>query len=150
MKIMNILHDSVVDGYGLRTVIFFAGCPHRCRGCHNPKSLNIENGIDMTASEVINEALNPLTHITFSGGEPFMQAEEGKEVAKALKENSKNIWIYTGYTLADIQENGSASQLELLSYCDVLVDGLFIESQKDITIPFRGSRNQKIHFLKNH
>ncbi|MGQ0418497.1 4Fe-4S cluster-binding domain-containing protein, partial [Bacillus sp. HC-Mk] len=75
MKVMNIIHDSVVDGEGLRTVVFFAGCPHRCVGCHNPKSWNICNGTEMTVEEIVKEiASNPLTDVTFSGGDPFFQA----------------------------------------------------------------------------
>lgn len=145
MKVMGILHDSVVDGDGLRTVLFFAGCPHRCLGCHNPSSWNSENGKEMSIEEVINEALNPLTNITLSGGEPFFQANDVKHVARKLKEAGKNIWIYTGYTLEEIQLSGDLDKLELLSYCDVLVDGRFMISEKDLTLPYRGSRNQRIH-----
>ncbi|WP_080846047.1 anaerobic ribonucleoside-triphosphate reductase activating protein [Cytobacillus gottheilii] len=147
MKVMNILHDSVVDGEGLRTVIFFAGCPHQCPGCHNPASWHMQNGTDMSVEEVVQEALNPLTDITLSGGEPFLQAKEVKLVAKRLKSLGKHIWAYTGYTLAELQENGSSDQQELLSYCDVLVDGRFMIEQKDMTLPFRGSSNQSIHYL---
>lgn len=147
MKVMNILHDSVVDGEGLRTIIFFAGCPHQCPGCHNPSSWHMQNGTDMNVEEVVQEAMNPLTDITLSGGDPFFQAKEVKLVAKRLKSLGKHIWAYTGYTLAELQEKGSSDQQELLSYCDVLVDGRFIIGQKDSTLPFRGSANQTIHYL---
>lgn len=90
MKVMNIIHDSVVDGEGLRTVVFFAGCPHRCFGCHNPKSWNICNGTEMTVEEIVKEiASNTLTDVTFSGGDPFFQAAEVKKVAKAVKDLKK-------------------------------------------------------------
>ncbi|MFC4320019.1 anaerobic ribonucleoside-triphosphate reductase activating protein [Litchfieldia salsa] len=147
MKVMNILHDSVVDGEGLRTVLFFSGCPHRCRGCHNPSSWRIENGIEMCVEEVVAAALNPLTNITLSGGEPFLQAMEVAEVAKRLKREGKNIWAYTGFTLEEIRKSGDIHKLELLSFCDVLVDGQFILSERDLTLKFRGSRNQQIHYL---
>lgn len=145
MKVMNIHHDSVVDGEGLRTVVFFAGCPHFCKGCHNPKSWNIRNGTEMTLEEVRDEVLsNPLTDVTFSGGDPFYQADEVVELAKELKKHDKNIWIYTGYTLEDIQTHPNPSFKQLLNYCDVLVDGPFILEKKDLTLPFRGSSNQRI------
>ncbi len=147
---MNILHDSVVDGEGLRTVIFFAGCPHFCKGCHNPASWNIRNGTEMTVEEVVNEAgSNPLTDITLSGGEPFFQAKEVAEVAKRLKEMGKHIWTYTGFTLEQLQQSDDPYQRELLGYCDVLVDGPFILAERDLSLPFRGSRNQRVIDL-NH
>lgn len=145
MKVMNILHDSVVDGEGLRTVIFFAGCPHMCKGCHNPKSWNINNGTEMTVDEVVQEvASNPLTDVTFSGGEPFFQAKEVSQVAKRLKKLNKNLWIYTGYTYEQLVSSNDCFTLELLSYCDVLVDGPFILEERDLTLKFCGSKNQRI------
>ena len=102
---MNIIHDSVVDGEGLRTVIFFAGCPHFCKGCHNPESWNIKNGREMTVDEIVDEVMsNPICEVTLSGGDPFFQASEVKEVARRLRENGKNIWAFTGYTLEELLE----------------------------------------------
>jgi anaerobic ribonucleoside-triphosphate reductase activating protein len=145
MKVMNIIHDSVVDGEGLRTVIFFAGCPHFCKGCHNPRSWNIHNGTEMSVEEVVEEAAsNPLTDVTLSGGEPFFQAEEVCKVAKQLKELGKNIWIYTGFTFEQLLASRDPYIHELLGCCDVLVDGPFILAERDLTLPFRGSRNQRI------
>lgn len=149
MKVMNILHDSVVDGEGLRTVIFFAGCPHFCVGCHNPQSWNIKNGTEMTVKEIIKEVeKNTLTDVTFSGGDPFLQAKEVKEVAKAVKNRGKNLWVYTGYTLEEIQSSQNNDMIELLHYTDVLVDGRFELRNRDVTLPFRGSSNQRIIRLK--
>jgi anaerobic ribonucleoside-triphosphate reductase activating protein len=145
MRIMNILHDSAVDGEGLRTVVFFAGCPHRCFGCHNPQSWDGNNGVEMSINEVAQEIIsNPLTNVTFSGGEPFMQAREAKELARILKENGKNIWMYTGYTFEEIQKIRNYDMIELLNYADVLVDGRFEWDKRDISLPFRGSSNQRI------
>ncbi|CQR46211.1 Pyruvate formate-lyase 1-activating enzyme [Paraliobacillus sp. PM-2] len=145
MRVMNILHDSVVDGEGLRTVIFFAGCPHFCKGCHNPASWNIRNGTEMTVEEVVEEAgSNPLTDITLSGGEPFFQAQEVAQVAKRLKAMGKHIWAYSGFTLEQLQQSDNPYQRELLRYCDVLVDGPFVLAEKDLTLKFRGSRNQRV------
>lgn len=148
MKVMSIHHDSVVDGEGIRTVIFFAGCPHFCKGCHNPRSWNIKNGTEMSMEEIRDEVLsNPLTDVTFSGGDPFFQADEVKVLAKELKEHGKNIWIYTGYTHEQIKDHPNPSFQELLLFCDVLVDGPFILAKKDLTLPFRGSSNQRIIHL---
>ncbi|PFK32170.1 anaerobic ribonucleoside-triphosphate reductase activating protein [Bacillus cereus] len=149
MRVMNIIHDSVVDGEGLRTVVFFAGCPHRCLGCHNSKSWNVWNGTEMAVEEIIKEiAENPLTDVTFSGGDPFFQAAEVKMVAKAVKDLKKNLWIYTGYTLEEIQSSQNNDMIELLHYGDVLVDGRFELEKRDLTLPFRGSSNQRIIRLK--
>ncbi|UJZ87091.1 anaerobic ribonucleoside-triphosphate reductase activating protein [Heyndrickxia coagulans] len=145
MRVMNIIHDSVVDGEGLRTVIFFAGCPHFCKGCHNPRSWNIHNGTEMPVEDVVAEvASNPLTDVTFSGGEPFFQAQEVCEVAKRLKALGKNIWVYSGYTFEQLIASDDPYQQELLRYCDVLVDGPFLLAERDLTLSFRGSRNQRI------
>lgn len=143
-KVMSIYHDSVVDGEGFRTVIFFAGCPHYCKGCHNPDSWAIKNGTEMTVNEIVNEALNPLTDITLSGGDPFFQANVTKEVAKRFKKHGKNIWAYTGWTLEELLTSQDQDKLELLSYIDVLVDGRFDLNKRDLTLPFRGSSNQRI------
>ncbi|MEI4828725.1 anaerobic ribonucleoside-triphosphate reductase activating protein [Bacillus sp. FJAT-53711] len=149
MRVMNIIHDSVVDGEGLRTVVFFAGCPHRCFGCHNPQSWNICNGIEITKEEMIKEIeKNHLTDVTFSGGDPFFQAAEVKAIAKAVKKMGKNLWIYTGYTLEEIQNSRNNDMIELLQYADVLVDGRFELAKRDLTLPFRGSSNQRIIRLK--
>lgn len=148
MKVMNIIHDSVVDGEGLRTVIFFAGCPHYCTGCHNPESWNIRNGIEMNIDEILREVeSNPLSDVTFSGGDPFYQAKEVAALAKEIKARGKNIWIYTGYTLNQLQEYEDSYMQDLLSYCDVLVDGPFILEKRDLSLLFRGSQNQKIIYL---
>lgn len=148
MKVMNIIHDSVVDGEGLRTVIFFAGCPHHCKGCHNPESWNDANGKEMSIDEIIKEIeSNPLTDVTFSGGEPFAQSKTLCELAKRVKESGKNIWCYTGYTLGALQNMNDVYVDELLESIDVLVDGPFQIEKRDLSLPFRGSRNQRIIHL---
>lgn len=142
---MNILHDSVVDGEGLRTVIFFAGCPHQCLGCHNPESWKMSNGHEMSIDEIFLEvASNPLTDVTFSGGEPLIQARDLVTLAKKIKNLDKNIWIYSGFTYEEIVNSNNLYQKELLTYCDVLVDGRFLIEERDLSLKFKGSRNQKI------
>lgn len=148
LRIINIYHDSVVDGVGYRTTIFFAGCPHQCKGCHNPESWNIKNGKEMQLQEVLDECLNnPLTDITFSGGDPFLQAKEIIPLAKALKKAGKNIWAYSGWTYEQLVQN--KYKAELLKYIDVLVDGKFVLEQRDTNLLFRGSANQRILQLKD-
>lgn len=145
MKIMNIIHDSVVDGEGLRTVIFFAGCPHACLGCHNPASWKMSNGTKMSLDEVLAEVeSNPMTNVTLSGGEPFIQAKAAIPLAKKIKELGKNIWAYSGFTYEEIMEAKDPYKRELLSFCDVLVDGRFILEERDLSLTFKGSKNQRI------
>lgn len=144
-RVLHILHDSVVDGDGLRTVIFFSGCPHRCRGCHNPESWNLNHGSLVSVRDLVAEVLaNPLSDVTLSGGDPFLQAAVVKVIARALSHAGKHIWAYTGYTLEQILENGTADQLELLSWCNVLVDGRFEQQLRTTELPYRGSSNQVI------
>lgn len=143
MKVMNIIHDSVVDGEGLRTVIFFAGCPHACSGCHNPESWSMRNGKEMSIDEIVEEIKsNPLTDVTFSGGEPFIQAREVAELAKRIKILGKNIWAYSGFTYEQLMSE--QDKRDLLSYCDVLVDGPFRQELRDLSLDFRGSSNQRL------
>lgn len=105
----------------------------------------------MSVEEVVEEvASNPLTDVTLSGGEPFFQVEEVCKVAKRLKELGKNIWIYTGFTFKQLLASRDPYIHELLGYCDVLVDGPFILAERDLTLPFRGSRNQRIIDLTKH
>lgn len=148
---MNIIHDSIVDGDGLRTVIFFAGCPHRCVGCHNPESWNKRNGVEMSEVEILTEiATNPLTDVTLSGGEPFQQAKALASLVKEIKLLGKNIWIYSGYTYEQLIQSADPHIRDVLRYCDVLVDGPFILSERDLSLDFRGSRNQRLISLKEN
>ena len=146
MMVMNILHDSVVDGEGLRTVIFFAGCPHSCLGCHNPSSWNMSNGKEMSIDEIMEEIeSNPLTNVTFSGGEPFIQAKEIAKLAERIKKLGKNIWVYSGFTYEEIIKD--SAKRHLLNFCDVLVDGPFKMEERNLSLLFRGSHNQRIIYL---
>lgn len=143
IKVLDIIHDSTVDGEGLRIVIFFAGCNHHCKGCHNPESWSFDNGKEMSVEEILTEIKsNPLCQgVTFSGGCPMCNASDIIPLAVALKYENYNIWCYCGETLEELQ---NIAQLALLSYIDVLVDGRFIEEEKDLSLNFRGSKNQRI------
>lgn len=145
MKVLNIIHDSVVDGEGLRTVVFFAGCPHQCLGCHNPDSWKMTNGSQMSQEKILAEIKsNPMNDVTFSGGEPFIQARKLVPLAEEVKKLGKNIWIYSGFTYEEIMNAKDPYKPKLLDICDVLVDGRFELEQRDLSLTFKGSRNQRI------
>lgn len=143
MRILDILHDSIVDGKGLRTVIFFAGCPHRCHGCQNPQSWDYKNGIEWAEAEIFQEIMqNELSNVTFSGGEPFLQVREVAPLAHKLKQEGKNIWCYTGYLFEELKQN--PDHAPLLEHIDVLVDGRFNLTKRDLSLCYKGSSNQRI------
>ncbi|MDR0293704.1 MAG: radical SAM protein [Oscillospiraceae bacterium] len=138
----NILHDSVTDGPGLRAVVFLQGCQNRCEGCHNPGLLDPGGGTEMTIEDVMSEiARNPLmTGVTFSGGEPMEQAEALIPVARFLKECRYDLWIYTGR----LWEELDGAERDLAGLADVVVDGPFIFSRRTLSLPWRGSANQRL------
>ena len=145
MRILDIIHQTTADGPGFRVSVYAAGCNHRCPGCHNPQSWDMKGGREMTVEEVFAEIEKDdfSTGVTFTGGDPFYQVEEFTELAKLIKERTtKNIWCYTGFTYEEIVENEKLAVL--LPYLDALVDGPYIESQRDLSLRFRGSKNQRI------
>ena len=146
IRIAGVIRESIVDGKGLRFTLFTQGCPHRCKGCHNPETHDINGGYDISAEKIIAEFnKNPLlAGITFSGGEPMLQAKELIPVAKAVTEKGKNCWIYSGWTFEELLSKNDESINKLLSLCEVLVDGKFIEEEKDLNLLFRGSKNQRL------
>ena len=137
----------MADGPGLRTSIYSAGCPHHCRGCHNPQSWDIANGKWMSIDEILDIIkADSISNVSFSGGDPFFQVEAFTELARRIKtETGKTIWCWTGYTIEQIRSDEHLSML--LPYIDTLVDGPFILEQRDTTLLFRGSPNQRIIHL---
>lgn len=146
LRIAGVIRESIVDGQGLRFVVFTQGCPHLCPGCHNPQTHDMNGGYLIEQEKILAEFFkNPLLKgITLSGGEPFLQAEELIPIAKAVKESGKDVVIYTGFTLEQLERMSNKYTDELLSYCDTLIDGRFILAERDLTLTFRGSRNQRI------
>lgn len=144
LYILDVVEDTTVDGPGLRTSVYSAGCPHHCPGCHNPQSWDIRNGKKVPLRDILSVIKdNNFDNVTFSGGDPFFQPEAFTRLAQHIKkETSKNIWCYTGYSYEEIVSSSRLSAL--LPYIDVLVDGKFVETQKDTTLLFRGSRNQRL------
>lgn len=141
MRIAGIVRDSIVDGIGIRDVIFVQGCPHHCRGCHNPESWNVNGGEEYSIESIVNLAKNSPYDITFSGGDPLYQVDELKAVIGQIYQN-KGIWVYTGYTWEEIMESDTLKSV--LPYIDVLVDGRFEEDKRNPELVFKGSENQRI------
>lgn len=137
-------NDSIVDGEGYRFTIFTQGCPHHCEGCHNPQTWGHEGGEFVETSELIEEiSTNPLLQgVTFSGGEPFLQPEPLSEIADWAHENNLDVWSFSGWTFEELCSN--PARKSLLEKVDVLVDGKFILAERDLTLLFRGSRNQRL------
>ena len=137
----------MADGPGLRTSIYCAGCAHHCKGCHNPQSWDIANGRWMSIDEIMDIIkADSISNVSFSGGDPFFQVEAFTELARRIKsETTKNIWCWTGFTIEQIRADERLSML--LPYIDTLVDGPFILEQRDTTLLFRGSPNQRIIHL---
>ena len=145
--ILGINRVSLADGPGVRTVLYIGGCTHKCPGCHNESShddLGDMVPIDYVVAELLN---NPYVDITISGGDGLtIQYEATLKLLKKLRAaSSKNIWLYTGYTFEELI---NSDKKEVLDYIDVLVDGRFIESKRDITLKFKGSSNQDIIDVK--
>jgi len=145
VRIAGIVKESIVDGPGIRFVVFAQGCGHHCDGCHNPATHNFNGGNLVEVDAIINEMKkNPLLDgITFSGGEPFEQPEAFCELAKRSKELGYHVMAYTGYTYETLLEKKD-QRLRLLENTDLLVDGKFEVEKKSLMLKFRGSQNQRI------
>lgn len=140
--------DSIVDGEGIRTVIWTQGCPHHCLGCHNPETHDMEGGALVDLEEVyeIIDSLEGQDGITFSGGDPFMQPKACSEIAKYARKKGYTIWAYTGYTFEQLMSLSKTKPefMDFLKEIDILVDGKFELSKKSYNTLFRGSSNQRI------
>ena len=144
--------DSIVDGEGIRAVIWTQGCAHKCPGCHNPQTHSFDDGylIDIEKVESMIDDLEGQDGITFSGGDPFYQPEECAELAKYARKKGLNIWCYTGFTyesLIKLSVN-DYNIMKFLKEIDVLIDGPFLLEKKSLDAIFRGSTNQRIIDVK--
>ena len=142
IRVIDIVEGTAVDGPGLRTSIYLAGCAHRCPGCHNPQTWDFDAGKDMTVDELINIISQSDFNVTLTGGDPIYQADALIPLAKKIRELGYSIWLYTGFTFEQLQDMPIAMQL--LEYIDTIVDGPFILEQRDTSLQFRGSSNQRI------
>lgn len=146
MRYHNITHDDMLNGEGLRTVLWVSGCTHHCAGCQNPITWDINGGLpfDKAAEDELLQAASKayISGVTFSGGDPLHpdNRSEVTRLAKMLKEKlpNKNIWLYTGFTWEQV------SNLEVMQYVDVLVDGQYVEELRDVQLHWRGSSNQRV------
>lgn len=152
LRIAGIIKESIVDGPGIRYVIFVQGCRHNCEGCHNPETHSFEGGSLTDTDTLLKEIKkNPLLDgITFSGGEPFEQAPVLGDLAAKVKKLGLNVITYTGYTFEFLNENKNKSDgwKKLLEETDILVDGRFELAKKSLMLKFRGSSNQRLIDVK--
>lgn len=148
IRISGVMPESVVDGPGVRMVVFMQGCPHRCPGCHNPHTHDPAGGEWVDTEDILNRfKANPLlSGLTISGGEPLLQAAAAACLARGVKELNKSVLLYSGYTLEELQSLSRENEdiAHLLAHTDTLIDGPYIEAERDISLAFRGSRNQRI------
>lgn len=155
IRLAGMINESLANGPGLRMVLFAQACKHNCKGCFNPETHSEEGGMVFDINKIINDInKNPIiSGITFSGGDPFEQADKFAYIAgeiRKLKKSQFNIWCYTGYTYEYILENRKNRNgwTELLNDIDVLVDGKFEEDKYDRSLKYRGSSNQRIIDVK--
>ena len=152
LRLAGVIRESIVDGPGIRMTVFTQGCPHHCKGCHNEQTWDFEGGYDSSTQRILEEAQKDpiLRGLTFSGGEPFAQAESLSILAKEAKEKGYDIFCYTGYTFEHLvsQFDTHPEYKALLENCDWLVDGPFILDKRSLMLKFRGSTNQRILDVK--
>ena len=143
MRVAGIVKNSVVNGIGIRDVLFLQGCKHHCKGCHNPTTWNLDGGKEQTIDYLINQFKDSTNDMTISGGEPLLQFQDDLYhfMKRMHREHGKRFWLYTGYRYEEIP---TFILLMLSEFTDVLVDGRFALDKKDLTLQFRGSSNQRL------
>ena len=147
IRILSIKYGTSVDGIGLRTSLYCAGCENHCPGCHNPQSWDEEGGEAISVDELYTRIVDADMNVTFTGGDPMFHPEGFIALASLIKRNTnKTIWCYTGYRFEDLLAHPIRRQL--VELCDVIVDGRYIEPERDLSLHFRGSRNQRIIDVK--
>lgn len=146
LSLSGLVEDSIVDGPGIRLTVFSQGCPHHCPGCQNPDTWPFAGGTPMEESRIVEIAKqNPLCRaVTFSGGEPFSQAESFAKLAALLRAEGYEVASYTGYTFEELQSGAVPHAEKLLAQLDTLVDGRFLLEQRTLELRFRGSKNQRV------
>lgn len=164
MNYLGITKCDIANGTGIRVVFWASGCSLHCKGCHNPETWDFHSGkpFDDNAKQKLFDALNKpwIKGITLSGGHPleYENLPDIYNIVKEVKEKfpNKDVWLYTGYTLSindfdtsvDICWDNGLLRNYILAMCDVVVDGPYIEDQRDVSLPFRGSKNQRLIDVK--
>ena len=149
MRIAGVIHESVVDGPGVRFVVFAQGCVHRCKGCHNPETWDPSGGEEWSVRDlfkIIRKSPDKVKGLTLSGGEPFLQAGEMADLASLARKRGLGVVTYTGYVYEDLLEMAEADPevAKLMLETDILIDGPYVDVLKDIGLRFRGSANQRL------
>ncbi len=143
MRVLKIVEGTSVDGPNLRTSIYMAGCNHACPGCHNPQSWDAGGGEEMSEDHLMEVIAYNEAPVTLSGGDPLFQPEAVASLTARIKrELGYNVWCFTGYTWEQIITEPRL--LDAMRHIDVLVDGPFVKAQRDTTLLFRGSHNQRL------
>lgn len=143
-------HDNIVNGDGLRAVVWTQGCPNHCPGCQNPETWDFAGGFMVEINEICRRLseFKGQAGLTFCGGEPFVQPKACREIAEYVRrELGWNVWSFSGFTYEQIKVAGGEAW-EFLKSLDALIDGPFIIGQKDLTLKFRGSKNQRLLHLE--
>lgn len=152
IRLAGIIRESIVDGPGIRFVVFAQGCPHHCRGCHNAETHDFDGGYDESIERIM-KAIDEdplISGVTFSGGEPVCQPKAFAQLAKEVKKRNLSLMMFSGYIFEDILTMSSENQAlkELVKNLDLLMDGPYVEEERDLTLRFRGSRNQRFIDVK--
>lgn len=142
LRILKVIDGTSVDGPGLRTSLYLAGCAHRCPGCHNPSSWDFDGGEVVAIDRLMERITGNDFDVTLSGGDPLYQLEAVVELARRVRAIGKTVWCYTGFTYEQVVADDRLSRL--LDYVDVLVDGPYVERLSDPDLLFRGSSNQRL------
>lgn len=150
LRICGVEPESIVDGPGFRYTVFTQGCPHNCPGCHNPQTHSFDGGKEADIRDLFAQICeNPLLKgVTFSGGEPFCQPAPLAELARMAHGRGLDVVCFTGYLYEDLLEKHDPDVEDLLAQTDMLIDGPFLLAQKDLTLRFCGSRNQRLIDMK--
>lgn len=152
LRLAGIIRESIVDGPGIRFVVFAQGCPHQCPGCHNPQTWPFDGGFKVEPKKIMEEITkNPLLKgLTLSGGEPFCQCAAMAELTRRAHASGLNVITYTGFTYEELLEKSRSEPeiLELLRQTDILIDGPFVQELKSYDLSFRGSSNQRAIDIK--
>ncbi|MBQ6649064.1 MAG: anaerobic ribonucleoside-triphosphate reductase activating protein [Muribaculaceae bacterium] len=143
LRVLHVVEGTSVDGPGLRTSIYLAGCSHHCPGCHNPESWNMNGGEERTLDELMDIIAYNEAPVTFSGGDPLAQAQPLALLINRIKQElGYNVWCYTGYTWQQVTQQPQL--MAVVRQLDVLVDSPFLMVERDTKLRFRGSRNQRL------